>query len=93
MQLDVYPAPSKFIRDLEPKRYKQVVSKVLSLLNNPKPQDSEELSGFSFLRVDTGEYRIIYSHTDDVVTIIIVGKRNDDEVYRELIRNYRQDKP
>jgi mRNA interferase RelE/StbE len=92
MQLDIYPDVAKFISDLEPKRYKQVVSKILALLKDPKPQDSEELRGYSFLRVDIGEYRIIYLHTDQIVTVVIAGKRNDDEVYKELKRNYQQDK-
>lgn len=92
MQLDIYPDVAKFIGDLEPKRFKQVLSKILALLKEPRPQDSEELKGYSFLRVDVGEYRIIYTHTEEVVTIVIVGKRNDDEVYKELKRNYKTDK-
>jgi mRNA interferase RelE/StbE len=36
--------------------------------------------------VDSGEYRIVYDVTEDAVRIIIVGKRNDDEVYRLLDR-------
>lgn len=92
MQLDIYPDVAKFVADLEPKRFKQVLSKILSLLKDPRPQDSQELKGYSFHRVDIGEYRIIYSYTDEIVTIILVGKRNDDEVYKDLRRNYQQDK-
>ena len=93
MQLDIYPDAVGFVGSVDPKRYKQVVSKILALLRDPRPQDSEELRGYSFFRVDAGEYRIIYAFTDDVVTVVIVGKRNDDEVYKELTRKYRPDKP
>jgi mRNA interferase RelE/StbE len=32
--------------------------------------------------MDVGEYRIIYAVEGEGVEILIVGKRNDDEVYR-----------
>jgi mRNA interferase RelE/StbE len=53
------------------------------------PADSKELTGYSnYYRVDSGEYRIIYrfNASEDLVEIILVGKRNDDEVYKQLKR-------
>jgi mRNA interferase RelE/StbE len=91
MQLDIHPDAAKFVGDLDPKRFKQVLSKILALLKDPEPQDSQKLRGYSFYRVDSGEYRIIYARTDEVITILIVGKRNDDEVYKELNRNFKPD--
>jgi mRNA interferase RelE/StbE len=47
------------------------------------------LKGYpGFYRVDSGEYRIIYRFTpeEDLVEIILVGKRNDDEVYEQFKR-------
>lgn len=77
----------KELRDLPPKHFKQVVSKVLSLTEDAHPVDAKLLQGYDdLLRVDSGEYRIVYSATDTEVQIIIVGKRNDDEVYRKLAR-------
>jgi mRNA-degrading endonuclease RelE of RelBE toxin-antitoxin system len=39
-------------------------------------------------RVDSGEYRIVYCFDPnaDLVEVILVGKRNDDEVYKQLKR-------
>jgi mRNA interferase RelE/StbE len=39
-------------------------------------------------RVDSGEYRIVYRFDTnlDLVEVILVGKRNDDEVYKQLKR-------
>jgi mRNA interferase RelE/StbE len=51
--------------------------------------DSKLLAGYaSYRRVDIGEFRIIYRYesAQDTVTIVMVGKRNDDEVYRKLSR-------
>ena len=34
--------------------------------------------------VDTGEYRIVYRFDNDTVYIAVIGKRNDDEVYKRI---------
>ena len=76
-----------FIRDLEPKQFKQVISKILSLMSEPAPADSSTLKGYEDLhRVDQGEYRIVYRFDDRSVSVLVVGKRNDDEVYKKLAR-------
>ena len=90
MHLDIYSDAADFVQTLDAKRFRQVVSKILNLANDPKPQDSQELKGYPFSRVDVGEYRIIYAYDDYVLTVVIVGKRNDDEVYKELKRKYSQ---
>ena len=87
LRLDYTKDFLKEAADLPPKHFKQVVSRVLALTIDPLPADSKLLQGHDGLRrVDSGEYRIIYDVTDEAVRIIIVGKRNDDEVYRLLDR-------
>ncbi len=61
----------------------------MGLLENPKPYDSTSLKGYPDLRrKDIGEYRIIYKIKDDIVYILLIGKRNDDEVYKQLKRKF-----
>jgi mRNA interferase RelE/StbE len=61
------------------------MSKILSLIDNPRPQDYKALQGYSdYYRVDQGEFRIIYEIRSEEVYIVRVGKRNDDEVYQNL---------
>ena len=74
----------KFLDGLPPKQFRQIIKKVFALLENPRPHDSEELRGYPFLRSDVGEYRIIYDVKGDTLRLILVGKRNDAEVYRQL---------
>lgn len=76
----------KFLDALAPKQYKQIVSKILDLTQDPTLHDSQQLQGYDKRRMDSGEFRIVYSYDDDIVTLEIVGKRNDDEVYRDLRR-------
>lgn len=81
----------KELQKFPAKQYKQVVTKLLSLAVDPKPKDCKALKGVDGgYRVDQGEYRILYyliEPEDDQagqVQIFRVGKRNDNEVYRNL---------
>ena len=84
LKLLVSKKAQKFLDDLPPKQFRQIIKKVFALLENPRPHDSEELRGYPFLRNDVGEYRIIYDLRGDTLRLILVGKRNDEEVYRQL---------
>ena len=86
--LDISRSSQKFLKKLGmPKQYKQIPSKMFSLLKNPIPNDSKHLSGHpGYLRVDAGEYRIIYTNSKSIINIVVVNKRNDDEVYKQMKR-------
>jgi mRNA interferase RelE/StbE len=84
LKLLVSKKAQKFLDDLPPKQFRQIMKKVFALIENPRPHDSEELRGYPFLRNDVGEYRIIYDVKGDTLRVILVGKRNDAEVYRQL---------
>lgn len=78
----------------DPQRYqakifRQITLAIFGLSVNPRPHNSKKIDmGY---RVDTGEYRIYYEVNDDlkIVTVLLVGKRNDDEVYKQLKRRFR----
>lgn len=87
MKLDLSKQAMSFVSTLDPKRFRQVMKSVLSLLEEPYPHDAARLKSFDDLyRVHCGEYRIIYGVVGDTVEVLMIGKRNDDEVYRELRR-------
>ena len=78
----------KALDSLPPKQYRQVVRRILELLRDAEPHDAGPLKGsdVGHMRLDAGEYRIVYRLEDDVIWIDVVGKRNDDAVYREVAR-------
>lgn len=78
----------RFIEKLQHKHAKQVLIKILDLCEDPEPTDSSPLKGCSegYRRADIGEYRIIYRVVGDTLEIPLIGKRNDDEVYRRFAR-------
>jgi mRNA interferase RelE/StbE len=82
---------AKDLQDLQLKQYKQVVAKILSLGTDPRQQDCKALKGIEGgYRADQVEFRILYYILEATaeqlgqVQIFRVGKRNDDEVYRNL---------
>ena len=73
------------------KRLRQVSIKTLSLRWTPRPQDSEQLSHFSYkglsgFRVDQGEYRIAYAIDEKAKTVKLARRLHRDRDYRELDR-------
>jgi len=76
-----------FWETLDAKQYKQVGRKVLSLLFDPYPHDSKSLIGYAeYYRVDSGEYRIIYKVEKDIIKLVLIGLRNDGDVYKKFQR-------
>jgi mRNA interferase RelE/StbE len=85
LKIDITKSAGKFIKKLPAKQYRQVVGTMLSLREKPTPHDSKQLSGYpEYRRADIGEYRIVYRTDVDTVYIAVVGKRNDDEIYRRF---------
>ncbi len=83
--IDLKPKAKKFIDTLPPKHKRQIKDSILSLRDTPFPHDSKRLVGYEdYIRIDTGEYRIIYRYEIDkqLITVVLVGKRNDDDIYR-----------
>jgi mRNA interferase RelE/StbE len=86
LKLDLTHSALDFLENLPAKQFKQLVNAQFSLLKNPTPHDSQELKGSPYRRVDCGEYRIIYQIQEDDLQVILIGKRNDDDVYKKLKR-------
>jgi len=85
-KLDLTKVALAFLEKLPPKQFRQVANKVFALMENPEPHDSKELIGFAFRRADIGEYRVVYRVEGDTLKVALIGRRNDDDVYRRLKR-------
>lgn len=84
-KIELKPKAKKFIESLPPKHQRQIKNYILSMKDNVHPHDARPLIGYEdYFRTDVGEYRIIYRYANkqDVITIVLVGKRNDGEIYR-----------
>ena len=86
LRIDIAKRVEKFQARLPAKHRRQIAARIIDLANDPNAQDTKALQGADFRRADSGECRIVYRVTGQVLQIILVGKRNDDEVYRQLKR-------
>ncbi len=90
MKLEISKKSAKFIKKLDAKQCRQIIHKIFDLMSEPNPTDSIKLAGNpKYMRVDIGEYRVIYKVEGEFVKIAAVGKRNDDEIYREFARQLK----
>jgi len=85
-KIDLSLRAHKFLEGLPAKQFRQVALAIFRLAREPFPQDARSLQGYPYHRIDVGEFRIIYRVEEDVVRVALAGKRNDDEVYRQLGR-------
>jgi mRNA interferase RelE/StbE len=84
-KIDITRAAGQILRALPPTQYSQVVGSILTLRENPAPYESKKLLGESrYYRVDFGEYRVIYRFERDTVYVAVIGKKNDDEVFKRF---------
>lgn len=92
LSLRFHSSALKELQALPPKHYTQVVGKVLSLIENPLPNDTRLMKGVDepLYRVSSGEYRIVYRFSEDDLFIEAIGARNDDAVYKDIFRRERR---
>ncbi len=87
LEINLSRVSEKFFKKLPPKQCRQVAERVFKLAENPQASDTSPLRGYKeYCRADIGEYRIIYRWSTECLYVTLIGKRNDDDVYRKLKR-------
>jgi addiction module toxin, RelE/StbE family len=88
LKVELSRQAAKFLKSLPPKQGRQLAVKIVQLRKDPHPHDSIPMKGkvAGYRRTHVGEYRIIYRVEGDTLQVVLVGKRNDQEIYRQLTR-------
>lgn len=87
LKIRISKKAEKFLKELPSKQQKQIALRVIDLQKNSHGQDCKKLKGNPFYRADSGEYRIIYSiENDELLLVLLIGKRNDNDIYKKLNR-------
>jgi mRNA interferase RelE/StbE len=75
------------LEDLPAKHARQIASKIMQCAQNPSSLPMKEMKGNEgFFRLKSGEYRIICRIDGEELKIWLIGKRNDDAVYKRFER-------
>ena len=72
---------NKFLDRLDAKQFKQVVRRILALAHEPTPTDSIQMEGGATAGLTRGNTVLSISLMKTQSLIVVVGKRNDDDVY------------
>jgi mRNA interferase RelE/StbE len=71
---DFRPIPSKDVQ--------RILKRIDGLADDPRPAGAEKLSADEKYRIRQGNYRILYTIEDDIITVTIVKVGHRRDVYR-----------
>jgi len=77
------PSAERALRKIAPPILRRIATAIDSLRTNPRPSGVAALHGESgLLRIRVGDYRIIYTVHDEVLTVLVVTIGHRRDVYR-----------
>ena len=74
---------AKELENIPAAHLKKVVSRIESLIENPRPRGCQKLSDVEKYRLRWGPYRIVYTVPDDDRSVIIAKIGHRQEIYRK----------
>ncbi len=80
-RIELRPAAVRALRKLDPTVRHRLQGAIALLAQDPRPPAARALQGRPGLRVRVGDYRIIYTVTDDVLLVVVVTIGHRREVY------------
>ncbi|MFA5367656.1 MAG: type II toxin-antitoxin system RelE/ParE family toxin [Dehalococcoidia bacterium] len=80
--IDIKQSAIKELNKIPARDLKKIASKIESLSHNPRPAGCEKLSAQERYRLRQGNYRILYSIEDDILTVYVVKIAHRKDVYR-----------
>lgn len=73
---------AKELERLPDRLRRQLIKRIQALGGNPRPVGAEKLTGEELYRVRQGDYRVVYSIEDAVLTVLVIRVGNRRDVYR-----------
>jgi mRNA interferase RelE/StbE len=87
LKLDFSRSAAKFLQKMPAKHARQVAERITALRQMPNVLPTEDVKGYApFRRLKSGEYRIVYVIEGETLFVTLVGKRNDDDIYKQLAK-------
>ncbi|MDA8121838.1 MAG: type II toxin-antitoxin system RelE/ParE family toxin [Deltaproteobacteria bacterium] len=80
-RLSIKQSAAKEIEALPKNDRIRVLKRIKGLSENPRPPVCEKLSGHDKYRVRQGDYRIVYSVSDEELIVLVVKVAHRREVY------------
>jgi mRNA interferase RelE/StbE len=80
-RIELRPAAVRALRKLDPQVRHRIQGAIGLLAQDPRPPGARALQGRDGLRVRVGDYRIIYTINDRVLTVVVVRLGHRRDVY------------
>lgn len=81
-KLVIKKSVAKDLRKISNQDVKRIISRIRSLVDDPRPPGAEKMSGEEKYRLRQGNYRILYTVSDAEICVVVVKVRHRREVYR-----------
>jgi mRNA interferase RelE/StbE len=82
-ELRIKPSVAKDMRGIPKPQVKRILARMEALCEDPRPVGCEKLSAQERYRIRQGDYRILYTVDDAVVTVEVVKVGHRKDVYRD----------
>ena len=80
--IELTPSAIKDYRKIPQLDAKKINSLINSLSQNPRPSGYKKLENRNAYRVRSGNYRIIYEISDNILTVCVIRIRHRKDVYK-----------
>jgi mRNA interferase RelE/StbE len=81
-RVEVTPASRRSLRRLDRQAQRRVQAAIELLATDPRPPGAKALQGRrGYIRVRTGDYRIVYTVRDEVLLVLVVALGHRREIY------------
>ena len=86
-QVEFAPTAVKQLRSLHKQFQAQIVRRIETLADDPRPPGVEKLAGEDGIyRIRSGTYRILYTINDKALVVLVIRIGDRKEVYRQLAK-------
>lgn len=80
-KIEVKKSAAKELKSIPSNDLKRILAKIEMLADDPRPVGCIKLTGEEIYRIRQGNYRILYTIEDDILTVFIVKVGHRRDVY------------
>ena len=80
--LRIKPSAVKELEAIPAKDRRRIATRIQSLASTPRPAGCEKLAGHDKYRIRQGNYRVLYTIEDEVLTVTVIAIGNRRDIYR-----------
>ena len=81
-RIEIKKSAIKELESIPSRDLSRIMERIESLVDDPRPEESQKLSGEDKYRIRQGNYPILYAIEDDLLIVYVVKVAHRKDVYR-----------